>query len=142
MTHAVSPTLWTDPRIELLTTLHALKEMSFSQIAREINEQTGSQFSRNAIIGKANRMGLYGQPRIKRTYIRSYTRGPYKKANTAPAVEIEPLGLTFAELNLDNQCHYPVTEDTPFLFCGHPTAGQSYCAFHHQICWVAPGRRA
>lgn len=39
-----------------------------------------------------------------------------------------------------NECHYPFG-DKNFAFCGYPTAdNQSFCAVHHQMCWVSPTR--
>lgn len=37
--------------------------------------------------------------------------------------------FTLADLGTNN-CRWPVTEDSPFLFCGSAIAGQSYCAVH------------
>ena len=38
-----------------------------------------------------------------------------------------------------DQCRYPVTEESPWVFCGRATKdGSSYCARHHEIC-VKPG---
>ena len=33
------------------------------------------------------------------------------------------------------QCRFPITNDTPFLFCGRKKRpGSSYCQRHHTIC--------
>lgn len=34
-----------------------------------------------------------------------------------------------------DQCRYPVTQESPFIFCGRTRAeGSSYCARHHALC--------
>lgn len=39
------------------------------------------------------------------------------------------------------QCRFCVTDDTPFLFCGEPTALDSqYCEPHHALCHNGYGR--
>lgn len=47
---------WTDKRLEILREIYP--QGSNSWVARQINEQTGSAFTRNAIIGKASREGI------------------------------------------------------------------------------------
>lgn len=32
-----------------------------------------------------------------------------------------------------NMCHWPYGDRPPYLFCGAPTAGRSYCAYHTGI---------
>ena len=49
--------LWPDAAIEQLRELHG--KMSFSEIAVQINATHHLGFSRNAIIGKAGRLGLF-----------------------------------------------------------------------------------
>src|SRR5690348_8238508 len=49
-------TEWTDEREKLLRELNDTGSNAW--IAKQINEKTGSTFSRNAIIGKRNRLGL------------------------------------------------------------------------------------
>lgn len=35
----------------------------------------------------------------------------------------------------NNQCRYPVTQETPFVFCGREKIEHSsYCARHHKLC--------
>lgn len=48
---------WTEPRMDLLRECFA-EGGSSSVIARKINAQTGSLFTRNAVIGKLGRLGL------------------------------------------------------------------------------------
>jgi GcrA cell cycle regulator len=57
------PTPWTDHRVELLKTLWDANELSCSEIAYEL----GGGISRNAVIGKALRMGLSKKGRAPAT---------------------------------------------------------------------------
>ena len=43
-----------------------------------------------------------------------------------------------------SQCHYPHGDQVPFSFCGQPTDGTSFCAYHHRLCFypISPGRRS
>ena len=51
-------TMWTEKVEQDLIGLHAQPALSFKQIAQIINDKHGTSFSRNATIGKAQRMGL------------------------------------------------------------------------------------
>lgn len=45
----------------------------------------------------------------------------------------EPLNIDLMGLT-DKHCKFPVTQDVPHLFCGHPAVpGQSWCAGHVQV---------
>lgn len=40
-----------------------------------------------------------------------------------------PNHFTVTDLT-DDVCHWPVTDDAPFLFCGQASGGATYCACH------------
>ena len=116
---------------------------SHSIMARLLNEQFGTSYTRNALIGKVSRMGL------------NITWAPHpvqKKASTKPArrkciapvakpipieidlsafrcVEVEPKNVSLTDLPEDG-CHWPYG-DGPFVFCGNPKLGSApYCGSH------------
>lgn len=104
---------------------------------------------RNACIGRARRLGLLGQPRKPaRPKPPPKPRAPrkhpdlsrYYSAKAERAIAIlaqiklppEPAALqcTLADLP-ETGCHWPVTEDSPFLFCGaEQRPDSSYCTHH------------
>ena len=149
---------------------HLAKGLSFSEIAKAINSQFKTAYSRNAAIGRAKRMGLAGADRPKtplrakppRLEIikkrRSAGSGPsgfhwpkpvFEATATAKlrCVEIEPRHLSLVELERGD-CRYPYggdEEGEAITFCGHPRrTGSSYCAPHFHLSRnpVTPAERA
>ena len=111
---------WTEERIELLQRLW-LQGQTASQIA----EQLGGGVTRNAVIGKAHRLGLSGRP------------APAAK----PVIKAEEPRRPVAAGPSGKACLWPVGDPkTPeFHFCGAPTEpGRPYCASH---CAVAYQKR-
>lgn len=152
----------TDPRRERLLREY-LPKMSASLVAKAINLETGSAFSRNAIIGKALRTGLkahisgpirrpsVANPRPKRA------RGP-KVLKLSQVAVSEPFNDELIKLEMqpmsyfdewpNNRCRYPVGEvkSPDFYFCGADdgvdvNTGKSFCRFHAKICHT-PARTA
>jgi hypothetical protein len=138
---------WTTERIDLLREL--TKTGSNAWIAQEINQRTGSRFSRNSIIGKKRRMGLEsaGPPGTKNGETvehkkRSSDSGLLnrltQKKKSAPIIAPEDLsdflGIEFFDLR-PNQCRFPQGTAAPYLFCGQPIKCGSYCAYHHRLCY-------
>src|SRR5215218_1967360 len=74
---------WTKERIELLTKLWT-EGLSASQIAAELGEDV----SRNAVLGKAHRLGLAQGERKGGSTPRA--RNPTRRLEPAPAVETSP----------------------------------------------------
>lgn len=118
---------WTDERIGLLKELWE-KGLSASQIATELGGVT-----RNAVIGKAHRMGLSSRP--------SPVKGePAKQAAAArPAApkkqpEKKPAKQRVTLLDLtDRMCKWPHGHpgEADFHFCGKPAEPSvPYCAEH------------
>ncbi len=79
---------WTDERIDQLRTMWD-KGMSASQIA----EQLGGGITRNAVIGKAHRLGLKSRPSPVKADSGAVPRA---KAAPAPAVKIQDPEVAFA----------------------------------------------
>lgn len=145
---------WTDDRIAQLTKLFG-EGYSCAQIAAELGDAT-----RNAVIGKVNRLGLSREKqirvkvdapraprehkariRIARSNGNSNSQRVFIASETEQyrlrCVEIEPRHLTLMDLEKDD-CTYPYG-DGPFTYCGHPKReGSSYCVPHHHLCWVKP----
>lgn len=126
--------------------------LSMSVMAGEINAKYGTSFSRNAVIGKLHRMGLR-RGRAVPPLVRKprKPRGPYKRvpwavpvetprqANTEPARAPAPdprFACTILDLT-NETCRFPVSEDSPFIFCGTPgadlTGHMPYCQAHMRI---------
>jgi GcrA cell cycle regulator len=102
---------WTDEKVDRLKELWG-QGMSASEIAELLGE-----VSRNAVIGKAHRLGLSGRP------------SPIKKKPTR--------GATILALT-ERMCKWPVGDPKhpDFHFCGkgaHP--GLPYCAEHAAIAY-------
>jgi GcrA cell cycle regulator len=135
-----------------------VKGMSFSAIAGAINAKFNTSYTRNAVLGRATRMGLAvtSQPqdrtkppsitetsRILRIRERANTK-PWRlppvleATETAPlrCAEIVPRHLSLMGLERDD-CRYPYGGDADgeaITFCGHRRRrGSSYCAAHFKL---------
>ena len=138
---------------------HLAARLAFSAIAKAINLRFNTAYTRNAVIGRAKRMGLVGSDRPQPSLhtapprpeitIKSLTVG----SDTAvlrwptPALKlqeplqlrcaaVEPRHLSLIELERGD-CRYPYGGDEEgevITFCGHPRrAGSSYCAPHFEL---------
>jgi hypothetical protein len=139
---------WTEARVTSLRQF-IVEKYSASQAAFELG------ISRNAAIGKAARLGLNFESQHAKNMYRAdrprvrdadrpvqVRRVPTKVAPLPPmAPEPNARNLTLMELQSD-ECHYIVTADSPFLYCGHPIQkGYAYCEHHKRIVWVPPTAR-
>jgi GcrA cell cycle regulator len=144
---AVPSTTWTTERVELLRS-YVTAGLTCLQIAQEIG------VSRNAVIGKLNRLGLKGPPRARshdsrgrrprgpgafsqRRLLRAiYAEPPFAAGATEPAV-VSANPCTLLELNC-RTCRWPIGEADAkdFTFCGNSVvAGLSYCAGHARMAY-------
>ena len=108
---------WTDERIERLKAMWAE-----GKTASAIAEELGG-VSRNAVIGKAHRLGLSGRP------------SPIKKK---PSRGATILALT------ERMCKWPVGDPkhADFHFCGKPAQpGMPYCAEHAAIAYQPSSKK-
>lgn len=116
---------WTDDRIETLKSLWA-EGLSASQIAARLGGVT-----RNAVIGKAHRLGLKSRP----SPVKAEAPKPAKRAAPKPPqpkVETDERRVTLLDLT-ERMCKWPIGHpgDPDFHFCGKPSeAGLPYCAPH------------
>jgi GcrA cell cycle regulator len=135
--------------------------MSYGQAADAINARFGTEFTRNAAIGRAKRLGLktlsvrkvLPKPKRPGRWGESAPKAPLKvprpDASVAPipapvsvkpvklrCVGIKPRLLAFADLE-PGDCRYPYggeEEGETYAFCGHPRLPHSsYCRPHHAL---------
>lgn len=119
--------MWTDERIELLKKDWA-GGFSASQIAGRLGGCT-----RNAVIGKANRLGLSQSDKPRLTFSR-----PKPQEIELPPDQ-SPCAVTFLQLAA-HHCRWPIG-DSPFMYCGARRDDGSYCLRHHRISYTKPERR-
>ena len=143
---------WSKDRMARLRALHRNDKISFDAIAAMLSEEFGVALTKNSCIGKARRMGL---PERTTKRKRKVFRGDKRRRQitlVAPApieTEVVPCvlprwrvmqdeapaergKLTLLQLT-DNTCRWPHGDRVPYLFCGAPTAGKTYCAYHTGI---------
>ena len=151
---------WTEERIALLTKLWS-DGLTASQIASQLGDNT----TRNAVIGKAHRLGLSGRPSPVRTP-RDPGVKPVRQARPKPLVghqrlpvmgkpkpnlirKAEPAarpqslevvpgpGVTLLKVT-DKMCKWPIGHpgDDGFRFCGNESRdGSPYCEGHAQMAY-------
>jgi GcrA cell cycle regulator len=129
----VSGMSWTDDRIELLRRLWDSGK-SASQIADEL----GHGVTRNAVIGKAHRLGLRARP----SPVKPEVGAKIAPAPTQPRrikTEAKPARITLLDLN-ERICKWPIGHpgDEDFHFCGKPVnPGTPYCSEHCAVAYQA-----
>ena len=137
---------------------HLARGMSFSEIAEAINAKFRTAYSRNAVIGRARRLGLAGAARpgdSSRLPRKAYLSNPQKRGEryaslsgwnmpvfkreetlTLRCVETDPRHLSLLELE-PGDCRYPYggdEEGEAITFCGRPCREESsYCAPHFHL---------
>lgn len=144
---------WTEERVALLRQRKA-EGVGPSAIARELRGHNLIP-TRNAVIGKLNRLGLRVGAPIKAERKRQ-SRKVQVKAQRAPkprppaqaprCVALPPLllagGKTIGILDVnDSMCRYPIGDPakSDFAFCGRaPVNERPYCIDHVRLCYDAP----
>lgn len=123
---------WTEDRVEKLRELWD-KGLSASQIAKELAEGV----TRNAVIGKAHRMGLASRPSpVKSDPAKRAAAAAKKKAapKKEPAKVVAPATGKVSILDLtESMCKWPIGHpgEANFHFCGKPSQPSfPYCANH------------
>jgi len=137
---------WSLDQDASLTRHAAAGLLSYRYIGEAINTEFGTDYTRNATIGRAKRLGLLiANPRThapkaeKKPRVRK-PAPPKPKPIDIPAlrcVEIEPLNITLYELT-DETCKWPYGDNPPYTFCGHPAFERAYCV-HHFALSIGPG---
>jgi len=150
---------WTDDRVAMLRELWT-KGLSASQIAVQLGG-----VSRNAVIGKAHRLGLESRP----SPIRGGGGGSRSRRNRAISRAIEARALRGTMANEETSgdpvervverplapparpisdvkdCLWPIGDpgDAAFGFCGEETSpGRPYCASHCAAAYIRKDRTA
>ena len=129
---------WTHERIEQLKKLWEAGYTA-SNIANELGGIT-----RNAVIGKAHRLGLSGRMKSKSkvssvSIVRKRKMPVNKNSKIIElTTSVEPMNPTsFADIK-DGLCRWPLgePEDLDFKFCGRKCAeGMIYCTEHHSLAY-------
>jgi len=135
---------WTDERVDELKARWRDGE-SAREIARNMDAT-----SRNAVIGKAHRVGLIRikvtalpKPKRQRKTLR-YVDHRYVKGEETVKTEPPPPSfvnpIRFFDLR-EQHCRWPGAGEMPdLLFCGEPKLnGYSYCPHHCRIAFAKPG---
>lgn len=124
---------------------------SASTIARIINTKFKTNYSRNAVISKAHRLGLTtaapaGLRRFRNlaSATRTHRARAFAKASPLAGLPTSPLPaahdydvprVAFADLE-PHHCRFPVGEPTQG-FCGHSkVTGLAYCEVHARRCYT------
>ena len=156
---------WAPEHSGALREHHALG-MSSSEIARAVNAKFNTHYSRNAVIGRAKRMGLARidrprdltppapqdqQPSLSRLRERRAVPSgwyvPVFEREEIPGLrcaDVDPRHLSLLDLEASD-CRYPYggdEEGEAITFCGHPRRrGSSYCSAHFHLT-IGPGTAA
>ena len=137
------------------------KGLSYAEIGRQINAKFGAAYTRNAVIGRAKRLGLaIGAPErmISPSIVPSLPGGsaslappraappglnlpPPSALKPANPVKLRCVGVQPRLVTLDDlergDCRYPYggdKESEEISFCGHPRQpGSSYCTPHAHL---------
>jgi GcrA cell cycle regulator len=127
---------WTDERIADLRRLWA-QGLSASQIAKRL----GGEVSRNAVIGKAHRLGLAGRP----SPIRGEAKPRSKAAPPPPPAAAAAAAAPAAPRRKGPGCQWPIGDPSTqeFAFCGESSEpGRPYCAKHCAVAYLRKDRAA
>jgi len=123
---------WTPPRIALLRRLWGT--MTCAQVAREI----GHGCTRNAVIGKAGRLGLSARKRERPKPPPPMPPRPRPMPAPPPPTpmpsrppDVSPCAVHLLELRA-GQCRW-VIDEAAFLYCGDLCDHGSYCPHHARI---------
>jgi GcrA cell cycle regulator len=153
----MEPTNWA-PEHSAALREHLAQGMSYSEIARAINAKFNTAYSRNATIGRAQRMGLGGtsrprdwarlppraeQPSLRKVRERYAAMArwfvPVFEPDESPKLrcaDVDPRHLSLLELE-SGDCRYPYggdEEGEAITFCGHARReDSSYCTAHFHL---------
>lgn len=112
---------WTEERISALCRLWS-DGLSAAEIGRRL------EVSKNAVIGKAHRLGLPGRP------------SPIKRnKSTTTKVRAESAGPATQQRSQARTCCWPFgdPEDPDFHFCGNKAMkNKPYCEEHYKIAYI------
>jgi GcrA cell cycle regulator len=124
---------WTDERVQELTALWG-SGVDVISIATQLN------CTRNAVIGKAHRLGLPQHVKYKRTdHSQSRPQPRRHKPRSKPSAVSGAEQRIVAIMELTgSMCRFPIDDH----YCGAPTDGKrSYCDAHHRLAYIAKSPR-
>jgi GcrA cell cycle regulator len=127
---------WTEERIAELTRM-----WSEGLTARQIAELLGDGITRNAVIGKANRLGL---SKPTKSSVTRKQRKVEREKKVLPLKAPTGEGVNIFTLT-SSTCRWPIGDpgDAEFHFCGSKCeAGQPYCEYHAAMAYQAPQPRS
>lgn len=138
--------IWTKPRVEMLKAMWA-DGLSGALIAHEFGLQ-GVVISRNAVVGKAVRLGLAREQRSPLQSIRRHPGGVNRifERKTKPLPELTP-ALSANPVTLmgleSRHCRWPLGEPShDMLYCGDTAElDQPYCSTHCRLAYQAIERQ-
>jgi GcrA cell cycle regulator len=117
--------MWNDEKINRLKKLWS-EGLTTGEIGKRLS------VSKNAVVGKAHRLGLKGRP--------SPIKRPARAAETKKPAEVKVFTLT----DLSSQtCRWPIGDPKheDFRFCGKPViAGKPYCGEHCATAYVGSNK--
>ncbi len=152
---------WTDEQTAVLIELIAAGKSS-KEVAEALNAQFCTSHSKNAVIGKCNRLGLSRPDKPQRTppkpreprvrIVRVNSNSNAMRVTTSVqteykprCIEIVPIAVALVDLEHEH-CRFPYAKgdsgypedgDGSTLFCGHPKMdpkASSYCFRHFHNC--------
>ncbi len=130
---------WTEERVAELKELWA---QGYS--ARQIAEKLGG-ITRNAVIGKANRMGLSKPTKSSLTRQRKRQEGTERRRPVEEDVMVLTPDSGVSILTLTTAtCRWPIGHpgEENFFFCGaRAKSGQPYCDAHSRLAYQTPAPR-
>ena len=122
-------------------------KMSLQRIADTLSREFDCRLTRNAMIGKANRLGISIS-----IVDRIVARKPRRPKAAVPLIPIDeaPLDLGPVEPLLEEQpprmigiielswntCRYPHGDEAPYLYCGEAVHHGAYCQEHARLCYI------
>jgi GcrA cell cycle regulator len=140
--------VWTDKAVGLLNRFYVCEGLSAAQTARALHLALGGAPTRNAVLGKAQRMGWAkpAAPKPPPPPPRSFARvrqGSVTRSRLMPDRPLLPLREVEAASNLKpwtdrrpGECAYPLGEPAApgqQLCCAAPTGGGQYCPPHRTL---------
>jgi len=139
---------WLTPGItERLIELHALTgmaTMSMGEIAAKLTFEYDALITRNAVIGRCQRLCLPSRPQGQRIIRppKPRKRSPRRRNRFEEPIapQMEPQKLTWCPLTIydlrDGVCKWvlePVDSYPPYTYCGRPAPHTSWCPHHEHV---------
>lgn len=145
---------WTPDRTHLLRQYRIVDGLSSGEIAKRINRETGSRFSRNAVIGKLIRLGIEPPVEVKgkRKNV-SKAQHAQARGKAAPPMIFAPVRERGAPRGSHNIPFKDRNESTCLMFvggeshdtgliCGRGAYGEKpYCKDCCKIAYLPPEKR-